>query len=354
MAVTTLGSRLGRLTLQPECLAHRLMVEWNSTSAAVPVLSPVVREPEKFRGRGGPKPLAPGPPPLVLVLGWAGASQANLAKYSGIYQRQGCTTAQLALPTRLVFTDTEQIPEIMSSVLTDLDSVGVRERPLVLHCLSDTGAMCYQGLDLSTRAARLDIRGVVWDSCPGPRPEITIPRVAALLAVNWFCARKDGDNVPEALRSCYKLLVDRGWPNYLRKLQGLPVDLSLMEGVWAGYFGRDHYLQYSNIPELFLYSNKDFYVSAKYLEKEVIDRRREAGSNFSAVRFQGSHHVQHYRKHKDQYEAAVKDFLSKSFGRVEEIEEVEEEEKVGIIQRGRRVMERGPQPSSLPSHSFGV
>merc|ERR1712080_194716 len=129
---------------------------------------------------------------------------------------------------------------------------------------------------------------------------------------------------------------------------GLPVELSLMQGVWAGHFGQNHHVQYSHILELFLYSNKDFYVSAKYLEREVIDRRRKQGKPFTAVRFQGSRHVQHYRKHKDQYEAAVTEFLRKSFGRVEEMEEMEEEEEeVGI-------MERGVQPSVLPNHSFGV
>merc|ERR1712080_494872 len=123
----------------------------------------------------------------------------------------------------------------------------------------------------------------------------------------------------------------------------------------GGTFGQNHHVQYSHIPELFLYSNKDFYVSAKYLEREVIDRRRKQGKPFTAVRFQGFRHVQHYRKHKDQYEAAVTEFLRKSFGRVEEMEEMEEEEEeVGIIQRGRRAMERGPQPSVLSNHSFGV
>jgi len=362
MAVTSLSNRLGRLMLQPECLTHRLQVEWNSTSTGVPCLSPVVREPEKYRGVGGPQPLAPGPPPLALVFGWAGAKQSNLSKYSAIYGRHGCTTAQLALPTRMIWNDTERIPELMSNVLTDLDTVGVRERPVVVHCLSDTGIMCYQGMDIATKSSRLDIRGVVWDSCPGPRPEITLPRVAALLAVNWFCARKDGSTQSEALRSCYRLLMDRGWPQYLRRLQGLPLELSLMEGVWAGHFGQNHHLHYSDIPELFLYSNKDYYVSAKYLEREVMDRRRKAGKPFTAVRFQGTRHVQHYRKHKDQYEAVVTEFLRKSFGQVEDIEEVEEE--LGIIQRDRRAieevpqssgaMERGHQPSALTNHSFGV
>ena len=40
------------------------------------------------------------PPPLVLVFGWAGASDKNLDKYGLVYRSAGCTTAQYILPTR--------------------------------------------------------------------------------------------------------------------------------------------------------------------------------------------------------------------------------------------------------------
>merc|ERR1739838_1164731 len=49
-------------------------------------------------------------------------------------------------------------------------------------------------------------------------------------------------------------LLDRAWPNLLRKWKGLPVDLNLINGVWCGHFGRDHYKAFPHIPELFLYS----------------------------------------------------------------------------------------------------
>jgi len=338
--------------LPAECVGtHKVIVEGNSSDASTghregPEVSPVVCQPS---ARG----FYPwGPPPLTLLFGWAGASHKNLAKYSGIYQSQGCTTAQVTLPTRHVFRDTAELPEVMSSVVSQLECVGVRERPLVVHCLSDTGAMCYQGLDLATAGQRLDIRGVVWDSCPGPRPVITIPCVAALLAVNWFCARKDGNNHQQALNSCYRLLMDRGWPNYLRRLQGKPVDLSLIEGVWAGHFGRDHFQQHPNIPELFLYSNRDFYLNHKYLESQVLQRRRKEGANFQAVRFRGSAHVQHYRKNKIEYEDAVKSFLRKAWGLEEQEQEKEQEQAQEANRRqGRQRMLGGKR---LQLDSFGV
>jgi len=345
MAASKLVSRLSRTILPPECLGpHRVVVEGSNVSrqAIAPLLTATVQEPEAGRGAAGPY----GPPPLALVFGWAGSSPRNLAKYASLYQSQGCTTAHLTLPTRLIFQDTAEVPQVMGEVAQQLEELGVRERPLLVHCLSDTGAMCYQGLQLATRGA-LDVRGVVWDSCCGPIPEITAPRVAALLAVNYFCARGDGADISGAVLSSYRLLVKRGWPNYLRKLQGQPVDLSLMEGVWAGHFGRDHHLQYPGVPELFLYSNGDFYLPHKYLEREVLDKRRRRGVPFSATRFQGSAHVQHYRKHPAQYEAAVQQFMKVAWGRLEQ--EVEQGEEV--LEQEQYQTKRGfPQLTG----SFGV
>ena len=98
--------------------------------------------------------------------------------------------------------------DVFMSFMSFWLKVGIRERPLLVHCLSDTGIMCYQvfwifqryvarnapragfnfssqGLQLATRG-KLDVRGVVWDSCPGPRPEITIPRfLMVALVFNW-------------------------------------------------------------------------------------------------------------------------------------------------------------------------
>ena len=41
-------------------------------------------------------------------------------------------------------------------------------------------------------------------------------------------------------------------------------------GVWAGHFARDHCLERRRTPELFLYSNNDYYLSYHYLEQMVL------------------------------------------------------------------------------------
>ena len=172
--------------------------------------------------------------PIVLMFGWGGASHKNLSKYSSIYLEAGFTTVQYILPTRHVFRDTAQTPEVMGNLLMQLEKVDIHERPVYIHCLSDTGVMCYQGMDVvrkqSSKMKRLNIRGVVWDSCCGPRPEITLSRVMALFLVNWMCCMRDRMGMLQSLNSSYRLLIDRGWPGLKGKWQGKPVELSLIDG----------------------------------------------------------------------------------------------------------------------------
>ena len=49
------------------------------------------------------------------------------------------------LPSRHVFLDTAQTPHLMDHILPQLDSqLDIFNRPIYIHCLSDTGVMCYQ------------------------------------------------------------------------------------------------------------------------------------------------------------------------------------------------------------------
>ena len=86
----------------------------------------------------------------------------------------------------------------------------------------------------------------------------------------------------------------------------------MFSGTFCGDFGRDHYLNNPSVAELFLYSNKDFYLPWKYLEKQVLLVRKQKGANFTAVKFAGSGHVTHLKKHKKKYKNAVLEFVEKN------------------------------------------
>jgi len=274
--------------------------------------------------------------PIVILFGWAGASQKNLRKYAAIYLEAGYTTVQYNLSTRHIFRDTDQVPALMSRLMEQLEKKNLFNRPMFIHCLSDTGVMCYQGMDIASTQSKklLNVKGVLWDSCPGPYPEVTLPRVVAFLIVNWMCCYKDNMGITQSLYSSYRLLLDRGWPNLMRRWQGKPVTLNLINGIWCGHFGRDHHLQHPEVRELFLYSNKDFYLPVKYLEKEVLQVRKELGADFSVVKFKGSPHVAHLKHHKKKYKNSVVSFVESTS---EDFEEnisvnVEEENKEKLSQ----------------------
>merc|ERR1719215_1870070 len=76
------------------------------------------------------------PEPLVVILGWAGASHKNVSKYAELYRRLGCSSLQYILPTRFIFRHSDQVPEAMKGVAAYLG-----QRPasssVLIHCLSD-------------------------------------------------------------------------------------------------------------------------------------------------------------------------------------------------------------------------
>ena len=199
--------------------------------------------------------------PLIIILGWAGATHKNLSKYSEVYRQLGCGTLQYILPTRFIFRHTEQVHEAMEDVAKYLRRTGV-STPVAIHCLSDTGCMSFQGLSIASlvHGAPFYPQGIVWDSCPGPRPKVTIPRGLVLCVINWLSRMRDGMSMAEAVRSSADDFYVLAWRNYLRRLRGQEALISTMDNIWTGFWARE--LQ-CKLPELFLYSKSDFYIPYK-------------------------------------------------------------------------------------------
>ena len=146
----------------------------------------------------------------------------------------GCTTVEYTLPKRHLFRDTDQVPDI--NILTQLDEYNICNRPVYVHCLSNTGVMCYQGLDVVAKLSRkdLNIQGVVWDSCCGPYPQVTIVRVLVFTAVLFLCSLRDWTDGDVSLKKCflstYEMITDTFIPAIVRQWKGKPNPLSLIEG----------------------------------------------------------------------------------------------------------------------------
>jgi len=251
--------------------------------------------------------------PIVFVFGWAGAQHKHLDKYSQIYRKREFTTVAFTLGTDYVLNTTELIPGLIEEEIENLlKEINIFENQVFIHCLSDAGVMMYQGLMATSAGRRLQpqIRGVVWDSCLAPYPEITMTRLPVFVLIAWLLARRDGMTEIEAARFCQAAIKDQGIPGLLARWRGEKMQLSLIDGTWCGDWGRDHYKLYPGVPEMFMYSNLDFYLRPKYLEKTALAPRRDAGAVFTAVKFDWSLHVSHLRKYPAPYNRHIQQFVA--------------------------------------------
>jgi len=246
--------------------------------------------------------------PLVILFGWAGATPKNLSKYGSVYSDLGCPTVEYILPTRFIFRHTEQVFEAVDDLLDVVQRSG---RKTIVHCLSDTASMTFQGLSVAA-----DLRGdpfnpsaIVWDSCPGPYPIVTLPRTVVLTAINWLARMRDGMNLRQAITSSAVDFRDLGWKNFIRRYRyGLDSKISTMDETWCGYWARDHPL---DVPQLYIYSKSDFYCPWSNIETNVLPARRKIVKDLTVLKFHKSPHVGHLRANGETYRQHIKQLVEK-------------------------------------------
>ena len=64
-------------------------------------------------------------------------------------------------------------------------------------------------------------------------------RCIAPPAVNYICSRRDGMSRRDAFREAYMFFLIKLIPNLIRKIKGVPSDLSLIDDTWVGHFARE-------------------------------------------------------------------------------------------------------------------
>jgi len=246
-------------------------------------------------------------PPVVVVLGWAGASHKTLSKYSQLYNRRGLTTAQFVLPPRFLFRHVEQAPEALDDVARFLKEQNA-ETPVIVHCMCDAGTISFQGLSIACEARGLALSpvGIVWDSCPGPGPLLTIFRSFAFSFIVIFSRMRDRMGLGRAIVSSYADIRDNVWRNFLRKLRGLEAEISTMDGVWSGFWARA-----LPVParEVFIFSNNDFWTPCKYVLEECIPDRRSVAKSVAVLHLDKSPHVGHLKSHPGEYSQSIQHML---------------------------------------------
>uniref|UniRef100_A0A452VJ20 Transmembrane protein 53 n=1 Tax=Ursus maritimus TaxID=29073 RepID=A0A452VJ20_URSMA len=111
--------------------------------------------------------------PLVILLGWGGCTDKNLAKYSAIYL--GCIVIRYTAPWHMVFfSESLGIPSLRvlaQKLLELLFDYEIEKEPLLFHVFSNAGVMLYRYvlelLQTHRRFCHLRVVGTIFDSGPG-------------------------------------------------------------------------------------------------------------------------------------------------------------------------------------------
>uniref|UniRef100_A0A673U9P0 Transmembrane protein 53 n=1 Tax=Suricata suricatta TaxID=37032 RepID=A0A673U9P0_SURSU len=113
--------------------------------------------------------------PLVILLGWGGCTDKNLAKYSAIYHKRGCIVIRYTAPWHMVFfSESLGIPSLRvlaQKLLELLFDYEIEKEPLLFHVFSNAGVMLYRYvlelLQNHQRFCHLRVVGTIFDSGPG-------------------------------------------------------------------------------------------------------------------------------------------------------------------------------------------
>uniref|UniRef100_A0A2K6EN50 Transmembrane protein 53 n=1 Tax=Propithecus coquereli TaxID=379532 RepID=A0A2K6EN50_PROCO len=113
--------------------------------------------------------------PVVILLGWGGCKDKNLAKYSAIYHKRGCIVIRYTAPWHMVFfSESLGIPSLRvlaQKLLELLFDYEIEKEPLLFHVFSNAGVMLYRYvlelLQTHQRFCHLRVVGTIFDSGPG-------------------------------------------------------------------------------------------------------------------------------------------------------------------------------------------
>lgn len=237
--------------------------------------------------------------PLVILLGWGGCADKNLAKYSAIYHKRGCIVIRYTAPWHMVFfSETLGIPSLRvlaQKLLELLFDYEVEKEPLLFHVFSNAGVMLYRYvlelLQTHRRFCHLRVVGTIFDSGPGDSNLLGALRALAVVL----------EHRPAVLRLL--LLVAFALVAFL-----FHVLLAPLTALFHTHFYDRLLDAASRWPELYLYSRADEVVLARDVER-MVEARLAHQVLVRSVDFVSSAHVSHLRDYPTYYTTLCVNFM---------------------------------------------
>lgn len=280
--------------------------------------------------------------PLAIVLGWMGSQPRHVDKYSAVWQKRGYAVLRAIAPVAHVMMPQKHARRRAEAAEQLLMRALRRHSPphCVVHIFSNGGCMLWRHmaplLSPTGPYAALNVRAVIFDSCPCPldsmltgaravyygtgmdksRPFVAARAVAmpslALFAIALLTGR------PSAFAKWL-----RGWLRTLFQPTASRLrSLGIVAIVFAiAYWNTRRRVRIMNdaywgdlvgsrvgVPELYIFSTSDSLVPASGVEK-MIAARRAVGVDVRTLRLGDSQHVGHLRTDPDAYLAALDSLL---------------------------------------------
>ncbi|XP_028667097.1 transmembrane protein 53 [Erpetoichthys calabaricus] len=230
--------------------------------------------------------------PVVILLGWAGCKDKHLAKYSSLYNKQGCIAIRYTAPSKAVFLyepfGSKQLLSIAGKLLDLLLDYEVQENPLLFHVFSNGGFMLYryiaQLLHSDPQFKNLKVVGTVVDSAPGNQNVVgSVRALNATLGTNTHLVIR---YLALAIFTCMVFMLRVLLYSITKHIHENHFDAMLKEP--------------SNWPHLYLYSKADRVIDHRDVER-MVKARQQQGFPIKSVDFVTSEHVSHLRMFPELY-----------------------------------------------------
>ncbi|GBG31742.1 Transmembrane protein 53 [Hondaea fermentalgiana] len=261
---------------------------------------------------------------IVFTLGWWRSKPKALSKYAALYERQAkvkavCVDTLSSQELMLTSARTKAVQRAVQTLRAQCEAQQKEggqngERPrVVVHCMSNNG-----GLELNDVLKKLeqeadapwkpDIRGIVFDSCPG---NLTFRAWSGALFASSSNKLPLGLGLGAGiLATTLGLHATLGGVGTIAVLGAGLVAGRSFENFLTERYHRHMVERTAGIPKLFLYSDGDDLVTYDAVEA-VAKRMKDNGDDVSMHRFDGTMHVAHMMAERDKYEKEVSSFLEK-------------------------------------------
>ncbi|KFM29155.1 Transmembrane protein 53 [Auxenochlorella protothecoides] len=236
--------------------------------------------------------------PLVVLMGWVGASDRALGKYARVLADWGYPSVRSVVPTAYVLCGQAGACDAWAQSMLDFmhDQGLVQGRPLVLYAFSNGGAAIVASM---ARICRSEDRykslwprvaACIFDSAPAQGSPAMRHRVLNTI-------------VPPGLsRTAWALRLH--WQN----LKDMMSSRSFQDDFWTEMLNLGS--APPHMPLLYLYSADDPLTDAAKLDA-LLAQKRALGHDVTARRWASSPHVMHFKDHPEEYLARLSAFLQR-------------------------------------------